>query len=141
VKTTDRFANLKSASFLPYALAARAARKNKWTDALLLNSFGRVADSSIANVFLIKDGRIKTPALSEGCVDGVLRRWLLEKLPAWNYKVEETTVSTAELVNADEVFLTNSVRGIRWVGALEEKMYSYALTSEIFQHYSQTIFQ
>jgi len=113
-KSCDIFSNLKSANFLPYVMAAKFARENNLDDCLVLNVHGRICDATIANVFWIKGEKIFTPPLSEGCVAGVMRRWLIEKLQSASgrYKLKENACEIKDLENADEIFLTNSVRGI-----------------------------
>lgn len=113
-KPMDSWANLKSTSFLPYLVAAGQAKTQKWNDALVLNTRGRVADSAIANLFIIKEEKCFTPPLSEGCVAGVMRRYLLERKTN-PMPVEEKPLCPEDIEAADEVFLTNAVRGIRWV--------------------------
>lgn len=130
-KSSDAFSNLKSANFLPYIMAAKYAKENKWNDCLVLNQHGRIADATIANVFLVKNNTLFTPSLAEGCVDGVMRKYLLEKV-----NVEEKPVTIEDILNADEVFLTNAVKGIRWVKQLQDKIYSQ---SEAFKIYNQFI--
>lgn len=131
-KSCDVFSNLKSASFLPYSMAALYAKENKLNDCLLLNSNGTIADSTIANVFIIKNEIIKTPGLSEGCVNGVMRRWLLEKLRTMDHEIREGAISIADLEEADEVFLTNAIKGIQWVKQFAEKIYTNKKTMEIY---------
>jgi branched-chain amino acid aminotransferase len=114
-KSSDVFSQIKSNNYLLYSLAAAHARQHGWDDSLVLNGQGRVADSSIANLFYVKREMIYTPPLSEGCVAGVMRRWLLETLPAAGFRVEERPVAPEDLIMADEVFLTNAIRGVRWV--------------------------
>ena len=121
-KSCDELANLKSNNFLPYAMAALYAKKIGVNDGLLLNNYGRIADSTIANIFIIKDETIYTPALSEGCIAGVMRRFILEELKL-NFKIMEREISVNDLENADEVFLTNSIKGIRWVKQFKDKEY------------------
>jgi branched-chain amino acid aminotransferase len=80
-KSCDKFSNIKSNNFLIYAMAAIYAKKNQLDDCFILNSYDRVCESTISNIFCIKDKIIYTPALSEGCVAGIMRRFLLEKIP------------------------------------------------------------
>ena len=138
-KSTDIFSNLKSANFLVYSMAAVYAKENKLNDCLVLNANGKIADSTIANLFLVKGDTIFTPALSEGCVNGVMRKYLLESLAASNYQVEETIVSAEDLLAADEVFLSNAINGIRWVQRFRNKIYSHMKTMEIYRRFCQTI--
>lgn len=114
-KVCDNFSHIKTNNYLPYVMAAIWAKENKLDDAFLLNSFNRVADASIANIFIVKNGKIKTPALNEGCIAGVMRRHLIKCIKEENIPFEETEVEIEELSEAHEIFLTNAIRGIRWV--------------------------
>lgn len=133
IKSCDAFSHLKSANFLPYLMAARYAKANQWNDALVLNQHDRIADSSIANLFIISGNDIVTPALTEGCVAGVMRQWLLEHLPAMGYQVEEGPLCIDDLLTADELFLSNAM-GIRWVKQFNTREYDNTKTIEIYKH-------
>ena len=123
-KSCDLFANLKSASHLPYVLAAAFAKEKKLEDCTVLNSFGRVADTSIANIFLIKEDTIYTPSLAEGCIAGVMRAHLILLLKQKGMRVQETTITVNDILETDELFITNAIRGIKWVGRCCEKNYT-----------------
>ena len=137
-KSCDILSNLKHNNFLPYAMGALYAKNEKCNDALLLNTEGRLCDSTIANIFLIKDKVIYTPALYEGCIAGVMRRNLIEKLTAANYKLVEGKLSMEELLDADEVFLTNSIYNMRWVQSIGDKKYSNMQTQKIYAAFFST---
>lgn len=125
-KSCDKFSNIKSANYLPYVMAARYAKQNKWNECLVVNMHERVADATIANIFLIKDEQIITPPLTEGCVNGVMRRYLIEQLP-----VKQTALTIGDILSADELFLTNAVQGIRWIKQFGDKTYGNLKTSQI----------
>jgi branched-chain amino acid aminotransferase len=131
-KSCDRLSNLKSNNFLPYSLAASYAKKNLLNDSLILNMHGRICESTISNIFLVKNKAIYTPALDEGCIAGVMRRFLLEKLSAKGIWVKETAVSIEEIETADEVFLSNSISGIRWVRQFHKVVYQNTFTTQVF---------
>jgi branched-chain amino acid aminotransferase len=148
-KSCDQFSNLKSANYLPYTMAAIHARENKYNDCIVLNTHGRICDSTIANVFLIKDETIITPPLSEGCVAGVMRKWLVEtisngqlansqgdtpKRREINLDIREAPITVEDLENAGEIFLSNSIYGIRWVKQFRKVIYSNTATSNIYDH-------
>jgi len=139
-KSIDVFSNLKSANYLPYVMAAIWAKENRLNDALILNQHDRICDSTIANIFWIKDKKIFTPPLNEGCVAGVMRKKIL-KLATRNsdYPVQEDFLSLEILLQADEVFLTNAVTGIRWVKECRDKIYKKTIGSKIFTALDQTI--
>ncbi|MFZ1452676.1 MAG: aminotransferase class IV [Ferruginibacter sp.] len=137
-KSCDILSNLKHNNFLPYALAALHAKKEKCNDAILLNTEGRLCDTSIANIFLIKDEVVYTPALAEGCIAGVMRRNLIEKLTAAGYKLVEGKVTVDELLDAEEVFLTNSIYNLRWVQSIGDKQYTNRQTQKIYAAFFST---
>ena len=130
-KACNIFSEVKSNNFLLYVMGAMYARQNGLGDCLILNQYGRIADATIANVFWIKNRVIYTPPLEEGCVAGVTRRFLLQQLPAAGYTINEQPLTPDDLLSADEVFLTNAVRGIRAVGKCRNRSYSSSLTKEI----------
>ena len=132
-KSCDVFSNLKCSSHLPYVMAARSAKENKFNDCFVLNNFDRICDSTIANVFWIKNGAVFTPPLSEGCIAGVMRRYLINKSRLTKYKAQEKMCEVGDLESADEIFLTNAIRGIRWVKRFRGKDYLNIVTAEIYK--------
>lgn len=138
-KSCDIYSNLKSNNYLLPVMGARFAKKNKLNDVILLNAFGRICESAIANVFIIKNNKIYTPPLSEGCVAGTMRRWMLEKFSLKKYAVVEKKLSVDSILDADEVFLTNSIHAVRWVQKFHGKTYGNEKVKEIFKSVIQNI--
>jgi branched-chain amino acid aminotransferase len=128
MKSADTLSNLKSCNALIYAMAARQAKENKWNDALVCNADGHIIESAIANIFWISKGTVFTPPLTDGCVAGVMRRRILDKI-----EVTEKALSCDELLAADEVFLSNAVKGIKWVGDFEGAAYKASQVHSIYQ--------
>jgi len=137
-KSCTVFSNLKSADFLIYVMAARYAKENKWNDCLLLNQYGRICDATISNVFWIKEGILFTPPLTEGGIAGVMRKYLLENEDALGFQITEKILTADELEKADEVFLTNAIKTIRWVSQFRNKKYSCGLSQKLFQKLMNT---
>lgn len=133
LKACDPLASLKSNNYLLYVLAGSYAHDQGLDECLVLNSRKTIADSAMANLFYIKDGQVYTPPLSDGGVAGVMRRHLLTTARTAGFTIRERTVTIRDLQEADEVFLTNALRGIRWVAAFREVRYSHTLTSAIHQ--------
>ena len=132
-KSIDKFSNLKSANYLPYVMAAIWARENKLDDALVLNQHERICDATIANIFWVMDEKIFTPSLNEGCVAGVMRKKILElPAPDSGFLVQESVFTENILLQADEVFLTNAITGIRWVKECRGKIYKNTISSKLF---------
>ena len=137
-KNCDAFSNLKSANHLIYVMAAQYAKENKLNDCLVLNIHGRICDSTVANVFWIKDQNIFTPPLSEGCIAGVMRRHLLTRLQGAAHTLQEKPCELNDLENADEIFVTNAIQGIRWVKQFRDKKYNGDVAAKIYKQVNQS---
>ncbi|MEX6626178.1 aminotransferase class IV [Tenacibaculum salmonis] len=123
IKTTNRMLNTLSAIF---------ADENDLDNCILLNERKGVVEATNGNIFVIKDGIIKTPALTEGCIKGIIRKKvieILEKHP--DYSIEETVISPFELQKADEVFITNAIVGIQSVTNYRKKAFTTEITNKI----------
>lgn len=99
---------LKTLSYLDNVLARREAEAAGADEALMLNTAGHVACASAANLFWIVDGRLYTPSLSCGVLDGVLRAEVMRSAP-----VLEVRATFDGLMQAEAAFLTNSLIGVR----------------------------
>jgi branched-chain amino acid aminotransferase len=120
-KPTGMVSDLKNSNALNYVLAARFAKAEGWDECILLNDADTISEALHSNVFIVKNDRFVTPHLDSGCVNGVMRTVLISIL---DEAVEERAVSTEELLNADEILLTNAVKGIQWVREYNGKTYS-----------------
>jgi aminodeoxychorismate lyase len=139
-KYADALANVKSNNYLPYLLAAMHAKQNNLNDCLLLNHEGHVCDATIANVFVVKDGEIITPKLSDGCVAGVMRDALLHGFDKAGFKMNEKSLTKEDVLTADECFLTNSIYGVRWVKMLGDKTFGNMMVQKIHREIVKEMF-
>ncbi len=130
-KHADTISNIKHNNYLPSVLAALSAQRNKSNDAVILNHYGRVCETSIANIFVIKNEIVSTPELSEGCVAGVYRQFLLSSFKNTPFAVVEKKISVDELLAADEVFLTNTISNVRWVKQIGNQTFCNAITRKL----------
>lgn len=97
----------KTGNYWPHVQALTAAKKQGFDEALVFNAGGALVSAAMANVFLVRDGRVLTPATDLGARDGVVRDWVLRHRP-----VEESQLAPEDLETADECFLTNSRIGV-----------------------------
>jgi len=105
---------VKRMAALDYVLAAREARIKGWDDALMLNHQGRVVECSSSNIFLVKDQRILTPPLSEGCLPGVMRSLILKEFSTEVGLIPtEQAISLDDCCGANALLLSNARLGIR----------------------------
>jgi branched-subunit amino acid aminotransferase/4-amino-4-deoxychorismate lyase len=128
-KHKNKLSNLKSGNALLYVLAGIYKRDIKMDDCLIVNEDGNVCETISSNVFIVKNGALYTSALSEGCVDGVMRRQIINLAQQNRILCYEIPLLFNTLMNADEIFLTNAVKGIRWVGTYKTKNYQNKMAS------------
>lgn len=126
----------KHINYLPFLLAADEASQLGLDDVVLLNQHQRVCETSISNIFCRTGNRVITPSIEEGCIAGVFRKQVLEVLNHWPYDVLETHITPQELLHAEEIFLTNVIRGIRPVASIAQLQKDNSLASQLKQHFS-----
>jgi branched-chain amino acid aminotransferase len=113
-------AAVKSLSRLEHVLARQDAGRAGADEALILNTSGRVAGASAANLFVVVGGRLLTPAPDEGALPGIIRGLVLMELaPAAGVAACEEPVTPDDLRRADEAFLTNALLGLLPVASLD----------------------
>ncbi|MEJ1157789.1 aminotransferase class IV [Prosthecomicrobium sp. N25] len=112
---------LKTLGYLDPVLATAAAAARGFDDALFLDTADRVACATMANVFAVHGRVLTTPPVSDGILPGVARAAVLEAAPALGLAPREASLALADLAEADEVFLTNSVRLVLPVTAIEDR--------------------
>jgi branched-subunit amino acid aminotransferase/4-amino-4-deoxychorismate lyase len=131
-KPHEPLSGLKTSSALTYVLAQLYRKKNFLDDCFLLNASGRVAEAISSNVFVVHGGLLKTPPASEGGVQGVMREVLLDMCrDVLSLPVKESPLTSDDLLAADEIFLTDVINGIRWVGAFRQKRYYHTLSRQL----------
>ena len=134
-KTFDAFSRIKSNNYLPYTMAALWCRKNNFDDALVMNCYDRISEATTSNIFIVNGGKIKTPALWEGCIAGVTRRYLLQCFANENIACEEGKITIDDVMSADEIFLTNTGWLIQWVKQCGDKIYTNPTSTFLYQQF------
>ncbi len=109
---------LKSLSYADNRLARQEALKKGAEEALLLNTSDRAACAASGNIFLEMNGKIATPPLCEGTIDGIIRQSLLDN----RKEIEERPITAADLGSCTSFWITNSIAGIRPVRSLDGRM-------------------
>ena len=103
--------NIKATSLLASVLYKIEAKEKNVTE-VILHEDGFITEGSISNIFCVKDQMIKTPSLESNILPGVTRKVLLEIIKNNNFNFEETDVSKDDLFSSDEVWMTNTTKGI-----------------------------
>jgi len=128
-KHKNKLSNLKTGNALIYVLAGIYKKDIKIDDCLIINEDGNVCESISSNIFIVKNGALYTPALSEGCIEGVMRKQIIEIAQQHRILCYEITLAFNTLMNADEMFLCNSIQGIRWIEKYKTKIYQSKLAA------------
>jgi branched-chain amino acid aminotransferase len=105
-------AGVKVTSWLMNVWSLQEAQRGGFDEVVLLNERGEVAECTAANIFCVKGGRVATPPLNSGCLEGVTRGILLEIGAAAGVPVEEKTLLPQDLYAADEVFISSTNRNL-----------------------------
>lgn len=140
-KPVNKLSNLKTTNALLYTLAGNYAKNRNLNDAILLNSSGYVVEATSSNIFMVKDNEIYTPPLSDGCVAGIMRKQILKICDQKGYLIfNNISLKTDYLEEADELFLTNSIKGIQWVVAFNERRYYSRISKNLIPEINNLAF-
>ena len=123
--------NFKTKMGLPYVMAALNAKSKGLDDLFLTDYRGQILESSSCNVFIISNGVLYTPGLEEGCLAGTMRMQIINLALANGIKVYESALLPQHLLAADEIFLTNAIRGVNWVGGYRTKRYQNNISRKL----------
>lgn len=136
-KSINKLSNIKSGNALLYVMAGISKQSMKLDECLIVNENGTVCESISSNVFAVKNGTIYTAPLSEGCVAGIMRKQIMTIANDNKILAFESALTTYTLLNADEIFLTNSINGLQWVGQFKDKFY----TNKMAQYFVEKLNQ
>jgi branched-chain amino acid aminotransferase len=112
-------AGTKTTSWLQNVWSVHRAVQRGFDEVILLNERGEVAECTAANVFVCRNGEVRTPPLSSGCLAGVTREILLEQAPAAGVTLIEAPLTRADLQVAEEIFVTSTTRQVQPVQTIE----------------------
>jgi branched-subunit amino acid aminotransferase/4-amino-4-deoxychorismate lyase len=123
-KPSNIFSNLKTSNSLLYVMAGIYATEKKLDDCIIINDKGFITETISSNIFLLKDRFILTPPLTDGPVAGIMRKQILRIADMLQYRIyNEKSLTEKNILDADEMFITNSISGIKWVLAFKEKRF------------------
>lgn len=122
----------KSSNRMIYLLATKWKHKQQLDDAFIMNTENHIVDSTICNVFWVKEGVIYATSKNDG-INGVLKAFLLSNQKEWGIKIKSKKCTQKQLLQADEIFLTNVIRGIVPVSKYEQQKYGNSITKALFQ--------
>ncbi len=122
-KPVNKLSNLKTSNALLYIMAAIYKQQNRLDEAFILNESNFLCETISSNLFVVYQQQIYTPALSEGCIAGIMRQAVIKIAMENDIKITEAQINPEVLNQAEEVFLTNATNGIQWVMGYNRKRY------------------
>jgi branched-chain amino acid aminotransferase len=131
--------SIKTTNNIQHVLAAIYKKENNLDDCIVLNDQGRVVETISSNIFLYKNHNLYTPSIDEGCMEGVMRKQIIKIAKEMNINVFEGIINGSMLLQADEMFLTNAISGIKWVVSYRQKRYFNKATKEILERLNQLV--
>lgn len=128
----DLLSSLKTTNKMQHIVGSVFCKENDYQNCILLNHHKNVVSALNGNLFLVQNGVVKTPSLSQGCINGITRKKILEILRKTNeFQVEETEISPFELQKSDEIFITNTKIGIQSVSQYRKKQFTNTLATNL----------
>ncbi len=128
----DMLSNLKTNNRMLNVVGSVFAKENDFQNCLLINGDKMVVEALNGNVFLVSGEMIKTPPLKDGCLDGILRKKIIEILKKSTvYDIKEESISPFELQKADEIFITNAISGIIPVYKYRKKIFENTTSKDL----------
>jgi branched-subunit amino acid aminotransferase/4-amino-4-deoxychorismate lyase len=141
-KDMGYFSNLKTGSALLPVMAGIYCREEGLDDCVVLNSEGRLCEGVASNLFILKGNKLLTPSLQDGCVSGIMRDQVNFVAATMGLAIDdEALLKPLDLENADEIFMTNAIKGIQWVQAYRRKRYYHKITQKILNKLNKLAFE
>jgi len=141
-KPINQFSNLKTTNALLYVMAGLYAQEKRLDDCIIVNEKGFITETISSNIFLIQGKNILTPPLTDGPVAGIMRKQVLRIADSLKYRINnDDSITEQHMLAADEVFVTNSISGIKWVLAFKEKRYFNTATRQFVDKLNEFAFK
>ena len=138
-KTANQLSFFKTSNSLLYVLAAVTASENNLDDLFIVNEKSEIIESSNSNIFLFKDEVLLTPSLNSGCIQGVMRTEVIRAAKDLGIHVVESNVYKEDLEMSREIFLSNVISGIRWVGGYQKKRFYNSISKKIIENVNKNL--
>ena len=132
--STSRVVAFKTLNYLENIIEYELCQSSGFNEAIFFNELGNLCEGCTSNIFIVKNKNIYTPPVKDGLLPGVVRNWVIK-----NFKVKEARITKEELLNSDEVFLTNSLVGVIKVSSIEDKLFDSEVVKEIKKQYDEAI--
>lgn len=131
IKTTNRLVNITGSIY---------ANENDLDNCILINDSKNVVEFLQGNIFMLKENQLITPLISEGCLNGVMRKQILQLTKKIEgIEIVEEIISPFDLQKADELFLTNVIKGIQPITKYRKKEFSVELSKKLIAKLNESL--
>ncbi|MBK7183494.1 MAG: aminotransferase class IV family protein [Bacteroidetes bacterium] len=138
-KTPNALASIKSANSSIYVMAGIYKNQHQLDECILSNDKGHIIEAISSNIFAVKNGVLYTSPVEDGCVDGVMRKKIIQIAQQNKIAVYEISIMQNVLLGADELFLTNTIKGIQWVVAFKQKRYFNNTSKKLIEKLNELV--
>ncbi|MGL6115899.1 aminotransferase class IV [Cetobacterium sp. SF1] len=132
----SRLVYYKTLNYMENYMELLEARKENYNEVIFFNSKNYLCEGAISNIFIISKGIFYTPSLKNGLLKGIMRDEIINKLKAHGEIIKEENINLKFLIEADEIFITNSILGIMKVSELNGKKYSTRVVESLKEKFN-----
>ncbi len=122
-KPINIFSSFKISNSLLYVMSGLYNQSKNIDESLILNEKGFIIETTTSNIFTVINDEIFTPPVSEGCINGIMRMNIIQIAKEQSIKITEKPLKIEDILRAEEVFLSNAVKGIQWIVAFRQKRF------------------
>ncbi len=130
-KNLSPISQFKTKNALLSIMGAIKAQEKQLDDVLMTNDKSQVLESTNSNLFIVSNGILYTPPIVDGCLAGTMRMQIINIAIKNGIRVYESSIVPSNLLIADEIFLTNAIKGITWVGGYRTKRYFNSMSKRL----------
>ena len=135
--TKQLLSTIKSTNKAVQITGSIFAKENDLQNCLLLNDSKNVIESLNGNIFMLKDGKLTTPPVSEGCLNGIMRKQVIALAKTMEVEVVEEAISPFDLQKADELFVTNVIVGVQPISKYRKKDFNSTFAAKLVQQLNE----
>jgi branched-chain amino acid aminotransferase len=129
----------KTANSLVYVLAGLHKKKYNLSEVLIKNGNGLIIETMSSNLFWFKGDVLYTPLVTSGCIDGVMRGYVMKVAEHIGIEVKEVAGITEQMVKSvDELFVTNAVSGMQWIVGMDDVRFYNKKTRQLYQAFMES---
>jgi branched-chain amino acid aminotransferase len=122
-KPANLFSPYKISNSILYTMSGIYNKSKQMDESFILNEAGNIIESTSSNVFIVINDEIITPPVSDGCIAGIMRKQIIRMAEKHSIQITRKPILKEDVLRAEEVFLSNAIKGIQWVVAYKQRRY------------------